>query len=70
MYIRTKTFKNKNGSTRTYLQIVKGVRVGNKVRQKVICNLGRLEQLKEGELDNLIEKLAQFSDKKWIKSQK
>jgi len=69
MYIRTKKFKNKDGSTRTYLQIVEGVRVGNKVRQKVICNLGRLEQLKEGELDNLIEKLAQFSEKTWVQSQ-
>ena len=52
MYTRTKTFQNKDGTTRTYLQIVQTRRIGNKVRQKVIANLGRLEELQE-ELENL-----------------
>ncbi len=68
MYIRTKTFKNKNGSTRTYLYIVEGKRVNGKVRQRIIANLGRLEKLQEGELDKLIEGLARFSQRQWIEA--
>jgi len=49
MYTRTKTFTNKDGSTRTYLQIVEAVRENDKVRQKVLLNLGRLEELQKRE---------------------
>jgi len=66
MYIRTKTYKNKDGSTRTYLYIVEGKRVNGKVRQRIVANLGRLEKLREGKLDKLIEGLAKFSRKQWI----
>lgn len=38
------------------------------MRQKVIANLGRLEQLQEGEIDNLLEHLSKFSKETWIKS--
>ncbi len=69
MYIRTKTFKNKDGSTRTYLYIVRGRRVNGKVKQEIVANLGRLERLQEGELDRLIEGLARFSRRKWIEAQ-
>ncbi|QJA05971.1 IS1634 family transposase [Thermosulfurimonas marina] len=69
MYIRTKTFKNKDGSTRTYLYIVEGKRVNGKVRQRIVANLGRLEKLQEGELDKLIEGLAKFSRRQWIEAQ-
>lgn len=69
MYVRTKTFKNKDGSTRTYLYIVEGKRVNGKVRQRIVANLGRLEKLQEGKLDNLIEGLAKFSRKQWIEAQ-
>lgn len=69
MYIRTKTFQNKDGSTRTYLQLVTGQRVGQKIRQKVIANLGRLEELQEGKLDQLIEALARFSTRQWVIAQ-
>lgn len=51
MFTRTKTFKNRDGTTRTYLQIVESRRKGHKIRQKVIANLGRLEELQEGSLD-------------------
>jgi len=61
MFVRTKVFKNKDGSTRTYLQIVKGERVGGKVRQVVVANLGRLDRLQDGGLDRLIEGLARYS---------
>ena len=67
MYTRTKTFQNKDGTTRTYLQIVQTRRIGNKVRQKVIANLGRLEELQEGSLDRLIEGLTRYSFQKWVK---
>jgi hypothetical protein len=61
MFVRTKVFKNRDGSTRTYLQIVKGERVGGKVRQVVLANLGRLDKLENGALDRLLEGLARFS---------
>ncbi len=67
MYTRTKTFQNKDGTTRTYLQIVQTRRIGNKVRQKVIANLGRLEELQEGSLDRLIEGLTRYSFHQWVK---
>ena len=69
MYVRTKVFKNKDGSTRTYLQLVKAERVNGKVRQRVVANLGRLEHLQEGALDRLIEGLVKFSRSEWIKRQ-
>jgi len=69
MYARTKTFTNKNGSTRTYLQVVEAVREKGKVRQKVVLNLGRIEDLQEGSLDRLIKSLAKYSKKKWIQTE-
>ena len=60
MYVRTKTFKNKDGSTRTYLYIVEGKRVNGKVCQRMVANLGRLERLQEGQLDKLIEGLVGY----------
>lgn len=67
MFVRTKVFRNKDGTTRTYLQLVTGQRVNGKVRQKVVANLGRLEELQGGELDRLIEALARYSKNQWIK---
>ena len=69
MYARTKTFTNKDGSTRTYLQIVESVRENGKVRQKVLLNMGRIEDLQEGNLDRLIASLVKFSKKQWIKAE-
>lgn len=69
MYIRTKVFRNKDGSTRTYLYIVRGRRVNGKVRQEIVASLGRLEELQENGLDQLIEGLARFSKKQWIQAQ-
>jgi hypothetical protein len=34
MYIRTKTFTNKDGTTRTYLYLVEAKRSGGKVRRR------------------------------------
>ena len=43
MFIREKCRTNKEGSTVTYLQLVENRRVGDKVRQRVLCTLGRLD---------------------------
>lgn len=69
MYVRTKTFTNKDGTTRTYLYLVEAKRSGGKVRQEVVANIGRLEKLQEGALDNLIEGLARYSRKRWLQDQ-
>lgn len=68
MFVREKTFKNKDGSTRTYLQLVENIREGNRVRQRVIANLGRLEQLREsGQLDHLVEGLGRYTQHRLVK---
>ncbi len=67
MFTRTKTFTNKDGTKRTYLQLVETRREGNKVRQKVVANLGRLEDLQDGQLDRLIESLSRFSTREWVR---
>lgn len=69
MYTRTKTFTNKDGSTRTYLYIVETVRKQGKIQQNIVANLGRIENMQSGELDRLIESLAKFSKKKWIQTE-
>ncbi len=66
MYVRTKTFTNKDGSTRTYLYLVEAVRSSGKVRQEIVANLGRIERLQEKGLDSIIEGLARYSKKQWI----
>ena len=63
MFIRTKTFFNKDGSKRVYLQIAKSVWENGKPRQRVICTLGRLKDLKRGDIDTLIKGLGRFSEK-------
>jgi len=69
MYARTKTFTNKDGSQRTYLYIVEGVREKGKIRQKIVANLGRIEDMQGGELDQLINSLARFSKRKWVQTE-
>jgi len=63
MFIRKKTFYRRDGTKREYLQIVKTCREKGKVHQKVICNLGRLEDLKKRSIDTLIQGLSKFSEK-------
>lgn len=70
MFLRLKHFKNKDGSTRSYLQLVENIRVGNKTRQKVLVNLGRVDDLQNsGQIDRLIESLRNFSMKEWIRKE-
>jgi transposase len=59
LFVRTQT----NGP-RTYLLIVDNVRVGGKVKQRVLHRLGRLDELlANGQLDALIQSLSRFSEK-------
>lgn len=63
MFVRKQTFKNKDGSTRTYLQIVESVRVNGKTRQRTVANLGRAEKFIAGPLDGLLRSLSSFSQR-------
>ena len=52
------------GGTYEYLQIVESVRDGDRVRQRVVANLGRRDRLVgEGALDGLLVSLAKFSER-------
>ncbi|OIQ60446.1 hypothetical protein [Neomoorella thermoacetica] len=48
------------------MQLVTSECVGDKVHQRVVANLGRLEELQAGSLDRLIEHLARFSQRQWV----
>ncbi len=61
MFARIKVRQNKDGTIREYLQIVENRRIEGKTQQKVICTLGRLDQLKDGQLDRLINSLIKYS---------
>ncbi len=58
MFVRIKTSGNYQ-----YLQIVKNVREGTKVKQHILGTLGRIDQISgTQEIDSLISKLARYSD--------
>jgi hypothetical protein len=62
--------RNKDGSTRTYLHLVRSRRVNGKVRQEIINTLGRLGVLQGSDaLDRLIASLARHSERRWIESE-
>ena len=62
MYVRVKRTEI-TGHKYDYLQIVTSQREGRKVRQKVVANLGRVDELiATGQLDKLLGHLSQFSE--------
>ena len=64
MFIRLQICHNKDGSTRSYLHLLRSRRVNGRIRQELVCTLGRLDVLQaEGGLDRLIEGLARYSEK-------
>jgi len=68
MFFRTKPFRRKDGSTRTYLELVANHRVDGKVRQQVIARVGRLEQLQaDGVVDRLAAGLRRYSREQWLR---
>lgn len=63
MFVRAKRSVGKGGEYE-YLQIVRSVRDGQKVRQEIIGTLGRRDKLiASGELDGLVQSLAKFSER-------
>ena len=63
MFIRVKRSVQPSG-TYEYLQVVESVREGARVRQRVIGNLGRRDQIvADGTLDNLLRSMAKFSER-------
>ncbi len=61
MYIKKTVQRNKNGKERVYLQLAESYRVGDKVRQRIICTLGRLDKLCEGhDIENIIRGLSEI----------
>ncbi|HTX55217.1 MAG TPA: IS1634 family transposase [Candidatus Baltobacteraceae bacterium] len=63
MFVRVKRSVQESG-TYEYLQIVESVRDGARIRQRVIGNLGRRDQLvADGTLEALLQSLAKFSQR-------
>jgi hypothetical protein len=58
MFVRVKP-----SGRRKYLQVAESFREGRKVRQRVVCTLGRLDELQaEGNIDGLLKSLARFAN--------
>ena len=62
MFVRMKSYKNQDGSTRHYLFLVANKRIGGHVRQVTIANLGRVEDV-EKVIPEMVEKISKFSKK-------
>jgi len=70
MFIRLQVFRNKDGSSRSYLHLLRSKRVSGRTRQELICTLGRLDALQAGGgLDRLIEGLTRYSERQWVEVQ-
>ena len=64
MYIKRLVLKNKDLSTRTYLQLVESYRSEGKIRQRVLFNLGRFDSDEgQGRIQQMAEALVQACDK-------
>jgi hypothetical protein len=61
MFVRIKAIAQ-DGRSYEYLQIVRSVRDGGRVRQELVASLGRRDRLvATGQLDSLVQALARFS---------
>ena len=70
MFVRLQVCRNKDGTSRSYLHLLRSRRVNGKTRQELVCTLGRLDILQsEGGLDRLIEGLTRYSEKQWVQMQ-
>lgn len=62
MYVRVKKLQLRD-HTCEYLQIVRCVRDGSRVKQHLVASLGRRDHLlASGQLDELLRSLARFSE--------
>src|SRR3970282_20944 len=65
MFLRCLAFPRKDGSQRKYLRVIESYREGGRVRQKIIANLGRLDELiASGTLEKISEALSRYVEKK------
>ena len=62
MFVRMKSYKNQNGSSRHYFFLVTNKRVKGHVRQVTVANLGRVEDA-EKIIPEMVEKISKFSKK-------
>ena len=70
MYIRLLVCRNKDGTTRSYLHLLRSRRVNGRTRQELVCSLGRLDLMcSDGSLDRLIEGLSHYSERQWVQMQ-
>ncbi len=70
MFVRLQVCRNKDGSSRHYLHLLRSRRVNGRTRQEFICTLGRLDVLQaEGGLDRLIAGLVRYSERQWVEVQ-
>src|SRR5664280_2242015 len=70
MFVRLQVCRNKDGTTRSYLHLLRSRRVNGKTHQELVCTLGRLDILQsDGGLDRLIEGLTRYSEKQWVQMQ-
>jgi hypothetical protein len=61
MFLGCLSFPRKDGSQRKYLQIIETYREKGRVRQKIIANLGRLDELiASGTLEKLTEAMNRY----------
>jgi len=62
MFVRMKSYKNQDGSSRHYLFLVANKRIGGHVRQVTVANIGRVEDA-EKIIPEMVEKISKFSKK-------
>lgn len=64
MFLRTKLYKNQDGTTRKYVQVVESKRIDGKPRQVVLLTLGKSDEVKaSGRVDEIIEALISSSQR-------
>ena len=65
MFLRCLSFSRKDGTQRQYLQIVQTYREAGRVRQKIVANLGRLDELiASGTLEKISDALSRYVEKR------
>jgi hypothetical protein len=68
MFVRTAVRKNKDGSSRSYLLICESEWVNGRPRQRVVANLGRLDEaVASGTVDKLVGALSRFQQHQQVR---
>ena len=70
MFIRLRTFHNRDGTCRTYVELARSYRKDGKIHQEKLCSLGRLEELQSsGAVDSILRGLARLSERQWVEAE-